>query len=148
MNQSVFNLPGRSKQGFLLLICMLCSAIIFAQTLPDTKTPVNKSKSKGVLAHFALGGDLPGGDLATRFGVNGAAGLGVDYITPSNWIIGMQGNFYFGSKVKDDPLFILRNASGDIIGNDRSIASSRAQERGLYVGAYVGKLVTFNEKYN
>ncbi len=122
------------------------STTFFAQTLPDTKKPKKDDKSKAVLAHFTLGGHLPGGDLVDRFGLNGSVGAGAEFISKKNWIIGLEGGFIFGNKVKEDPLSILRTPSGDIIGNDRAIATTRYQERGLYVGAILGKLITFSEK--
>ena len=117
-----------------------------AQTSTNLKKPGKDGKSKAVLAHFALGGHLPAGDLADRFGVNASLGAGAEFITSKNWVFGLEGAFLFGSKVKEDPLAILRTPSGDIIGNDRTLAITRFQERGLYVGATVGKLVTFDEE--
>lgn len=132
-------------QKLLVLLLLCCSATaLLAQTLPDTKKPEKDGKSNGVLAHFTLGGHLPGGDLVQRFGVNGSIGAGTEFITKRNWIFGLEGAFLFGSKVKEDPLAILRTPSGEIIGNDRSIATTRLQERGMYLGATIGKLITFN----
>ena len=129
-----------------MMIAIGCASSSFAQTLPDTTKPQKDGKSKGVLAHFTLGGHLPGGDLADRFGINGSIGAGTEYISTKNWIIGLEGAFIFGSKVKEDPLAIIRTPSGEIIGNDRAIATTRSLERGLYVGATLGKLITFSEK--
>lgn len=122
-----------------------CFSTLFAQTVPETKA-VKASKSKAVLAHFALGGHFPAGDLSKRFGLNGALGAGTEFITSSNWFFGGEGAFFFGSKAKEDPLYILRTPEGDIIGNDRTLATVRLQQRGMYLGATVGKLLTFNEK--
>ncbi|MFN0037505.1 MAG: hypothetical protein ACKVUS_20785 [Saprospiraceae bacterium] len=121
------------------------ASTLFAQNSPEGAKPAKAGKSNGVLAHFALGGHLPAGDLAERFGVNGSLGAGAEFITSQNWVFGLEGAFLFGSKVKEDPLDILRTPEGDIIGNDRAIATLRLQERGMYVGATVGKLLTFNE---
>lgn len=137
--------PGAARSLAILLL-VVGSSTLFAQTLPDTKKPEKDGKSKGVLAHFALGGHLPGGDLADRFGINGSLGAGVEFITRQNLILGLEGAFLFGSKVKEDPLSILRTPSGDIIGNNRELASLRLQERGMYVGAVLGKILTFSDK--
>ena len=121
-------------------------SFMLAQTPIVVKKPGNYGKSKAVLAHFSVGGHLPAGDLADRFGANASLGGGVEFINAHNWIYGLEGAFLFGSRVKEDPLYILRTPSGDIIGNDRNIATTRVQERGVYVGATVGKLLTFSEK--
>jgi len=130
----------------VLIFAVILNAALFAQTLPDTKKPVKQGKSKGVLAHFTLGGHLPGGDLKDRFGINGSLGTGAEFISRQDWVIGFEGAFIFGNKVKEDPLSILRTPSGDIIGNDRSIATIRYQERGLYIGATMGKLIPMSKK--
>ena len=130
--------------GAVFLISLV--NILPAQTLPETTKPEKERKSKAVLAHFAVGGHLPAGDMAKRFGVNGSVGAGLEFITSKNWVAGLEGAFIFGSKVKEDPLSILRTPSGDIIGNDRAIATTRPQERGMYVGATIGKIITFSEK--
>ncbi len=139
---------GRQQRqtGLLLLLAILCASTLFAQTSPEAKKPVRDGKSKGVLAHFTLGGHLPAGDLAKRFGVNGSLGAGTEFISAKNWFFGLEGAFLFGSKTKEDPLSILRTPSGDIIGNDRSIATTRLQQRGMYLGATLGKLLTFKDK--
>ncbi|MBC7774606.1 MAG: hypothetical protein H7246_04145 [Phycisphaerae bacterium] len=132
--------------GRIAFFLSFFASTLFAQTAPEVKKPGRDGKSKGVLAHFALGGHLPAGDLADRFGVNGSLGAGTEFITPKNWAFGLEGAFLFGSKVKEDPLSILRTPAGDIIGNDRNIAVTRVQERGMYLGATIGKLLTFSDK--
>lgn len=131
-------------------ILSLFSALIFAtticaQTTPEAPKAEYASKSKGVLAHFTLGGHQPGGDLQKRFGLNGSIGAGAEFVTSNDWFVGLEGAFIFGSKVKEDPLSILRTPEGDIIGNDRTLATVRLQERGMYLGATLGKLFTFGE---
>ena len=43
---------------------------------------------------------FPGGDLAKMFGSNSSIGGGFQYKFRSNWIIGAEGNYLFGSTVK------------------------------------------------
>jgi hypothetical protein len=125
-------------------------AIMFLNTAAsaqDAPTGGKKSgKSKGLLTHFSLGGQLPAADLSARFGINGTLGAGLEYLNPDNWLFGLEGAFLFGSKVKEDPLSIIRTPEGGIIGNNRTVASVRLQQRGLYLGGHVGKLITFSEK--
>ena len=132
----------------LLVLCfaVCCASLLMAQTTPGEEKPGRSGKSKAVLAHFTLGGHLPAGDLSKRFGVNGSLGAATEFITPHNWTFGLEGAFLFGSKVKEDPLAILKTPAGEIIGNDRAIATTRLQERGMYLGATIGKMVTFGEK--
>ncbi|HLP95555.1 MAG TPA: hypothetical protein VK168_16040 [Saprospiraceae bacterium] len=133
------------KKTIVFWMAMLAGLWVSAQTTQQENAPKKEGKSKGILAHFALGGHLPAGELSKRFGVNGAIGAGTEFITSRNWVFGLEGAFLFGSSVKEDPLAILRTPSGDIIGNDRAIATIRLQQRGLYIGAAVGKLITFDD---
>lgn len=115
-----------------------------AQQFPEHPAESERrNKGNAILLHLAGGAQWPGGDLAERFGPNGALSLGLEYLTANNWIAGAEGQFLFGSTVKDDPLAILRTPEGDIIGNDRNLADVLLRERGLYVGAHVGRLFTF-----
>jgi hypothetical protein len=133
------------KKILIFWIALLAGFSVVAQTSQAEKAPKKDGKNKGILAHFALGGHLPAGDLSKRFQINGAIGAGTDFITKSNWIVGLEGAFFFGSKINEDPLAIIRTPSGDIIGNDRTIATVRLQQRGMYLGATFGKLITFKE---
>lgn len=130
-----------------MVFCLLFgSAALNGQEASETKKPEKDGKSKAILAHFTLGGHLPAADLVKRFGVNGSIGAGVEHITAHNWVWGLEGAFLFGSKVKEDPISILRTPAGEIIGNDYAIATVRLQQRGMYLGASVGKIVPFSKK--
>ncbi|MBK6932322.1 MAG: hypothetical protein IPH12_16270 [Saprospirales bacterium] len=61
-------------------------------------------------------------------------------------LLGLEGHYIFGGKVKDDPLAILRTPEGDIIGNNQLVADIALRERGYYFGGMIGKLFTFSEK--
>jgi hypothetical protein len=109
-------------------------------------TQETNRKSKAILAHIMFGYHLPGGDLSERFGPAFSVGLGTEHLTKNNFIIGLEGHFFYGNKVNDDPLAILRTPEGDIIGSDRLLASVVLRQRGLYTGVLVGKLFTFSEQ--
>ncbi len=131
---------------FLLSLFCLAVSPALAQKFPEhppAEEPRNKGKA--ILLHLSGGVQKPGGDLADRFGNNGALGGGVEFLTANNWIIGTETQFYFGRDVKDDPLTFLRTPDGDIIGNDRNIATVALRQRGLYLGGAVGRLFTFKK---
>ncbi|MEO6758110.1 MAG: hypothetical protein ABIO24_01565 [Saprospiraceae bacterium] len=127
---------------------VLIGSLLFAGTFLSAQPmrehpPLEEARNKGkaFLLHLEFGIYQPGGDLADRFGGNGGLGLGTEFITANNLIIGAEGHFYFGSNVKEDPLAILRTAEGDLIGNDLSLASVPLHERGWYVGGLIGNLL-------
>lgn len=86
------------------------------------------------------------GDLADRFGGITGYGLGVDYITGNNWIVGTEGNVYFGSLVREDVLAPIRNSSDFIVGNNGSISNIGLRMRGWSVGGRIGKLIPFGSR--
>lgn len=101
---------------------------------------------KAILFNFSYGPQLPLEDLKVRFGHNFSPELSVDYMTPNNWTMGVQGQFLFGSQVKEDVLQALRTESGEIIGNDRAPADIQLRQRGAYYGLRVGRLFGVNPK--
>ncbi|MEO6040015.1 MAG: hypothetical protein ABIQ93_16500 [Saprospiraceae bacterium] len=129
--------------GALLFVAVLLSAQRFREH-PQPEEARNKGNA--ILTHLEFGAYTPGGDLAHRFGQNGGIGLGGEWISANNLILGVEGHFYFGSKVKEDPLAILRTAEGDLIGNNQSLASVPLHQRGWYAGGLIGKLVTFGDR--
>ncbi|HMG16699.1 MAG TPA: hypothetical protein VK590_14675 [Saprospiraceae bacterium] len=100
---------------------------------------------KGNVFHVALGYgyQFPLADMDYLYGNNWNVNLELEYQLPSNYFFGLDGQYLFGSTVKVDVLRNLRNASGDIYGNDQAIASIDLRERGLYLGAYIGKIIPF-----
>ncbi|MDX1940108.1 MAG: hypothetical protein SFU99_06120 [Saprospiraceae bacterium] len=105
------------------------------------------NKGNGLLFSVGLGVQLPGGDMADRFGINMNTGAGLDFITQkSNIIVGLNAYYLFGTNVKEDVISALRTPEGQIIGNDKSYADIQLRERGFYIGGLVGKLFTLSQK--
>ena len=134
------------KNCILLIICVLCAIDLAAQKFPEHPGDEVRNKGSVILAHVTFGAHLPAGDLADRFDVDGDFGGAAEYMTANNFLFGAEGHYFFGSKVKEDPLAILRTPEGDIIGNNRLVASVALRERGWYAGAMIGKLFTINDK--
>ncbi len=135
------------KKHIYLILCVFISQQVIAQKFREhPATQEGDSKGKAILTHLLFGYHLPGGDLSDRFGQAFSAGLGGEFLTKKHFIVGIEGHFFYGNVVKEDPLAILRTPEGDIIGNDRTIASVVLRQRGLYAGVVVGKIFTFSEK--
>ncbi|MBV6439922.1 MAG: hypothetical protein DYG98_14425 [Haliscomenobacteraceae bacterium CHB4] len=134
------------KNFFLLIMCALYASNALAQVMPEHPDDAERNKGNAILLHLTFGLHQPFGDMADRFGADGNFGIGLEYLTANNMILGVESQYLFGPKVKEDPLAILRTPEGDIIGNDRILASVALRKRGYYLGGMVGKLFTFNEK--
>jgi hypothetical protein len=85
---------------------------------------------------------LPGGDLAKRFGGNSSIGGGFMIKTRSNWLFAAEGNYLFGSTVKngDSLLKNIETSEGFVINANGYYAEIGFAERGFNVFAKVGKL--------
>jgi hypothetical protein len=105
-----------------------------------------RNKGKAILFHIAAGFHLPGADMAKRFGSDGSIGGAIEFISANNWTFGLDGHYFFGGKVKENPLSNLQTAEGYIIGTDRNPAIFYLQERGLYLGGRVGRLFPIGER--
>lgn len=109
----------------------------------------NKQKGVALLTNFNAGIAKPGKDLAVRFGVNNAVGIGVELMTNrTTWIIGSDFSYFFSKKVNEDPLKKLINYDTYIYGNDKGLSEYLLRERGFIVQGYLGKLFLLNKSAN
>lgn len=123
----------------ILVLLLLCGKAV---------AQVSSTESKGVvLSKFTYGAQLPIGALQERFGPNFIAGGGLDWQWgPKNWVIGLDAQYIFGNRVKEDPLAGLRTQEGYIIGNDREVADIPLRERGFYAGVTAGRVFPVNQQ--
>lgn len=88
--------------------------------------------------HF--GGQLPGGDLVHRYGFNMNAGSMLLVKHSSRWVFGLETNYLFGNRVKEDVLKQLTTPEGFVIDNEGYPADLRVTQRGfnlMAIGGYV-----------
>ncbi|MCK6692863.1 MAG: hypothetical protein L6Q97_12250 [Thermoanaerobaculia bacterium] len=133
------------KSLYLLLFLGLTAAA-GAQKFPEHLSEEPRNTGPAILFHVGAGTHLPGGDLADRFGQDASVGGGLELITGNHFLLGAEGHFLFGQKVKEDPLAIIRTPQGDIIGTNQYIASVVLRERGYYLGGMIGKLFPIGKK--
>lgn len=101
------------------------------------------------LVGINFGGQIPGGDLSSRFGPNLRAGGSFLYKTKKNWVYGADAFYLFGKNVKQDVLAQLRTKEGYVIDNEGFPADLRITERGFGIHAVIGKIIpVFNDGPN
>ena len=91
---------------------------------------------------------FPFGNMADRFGFNSLFGMHVAYKTKKNWMVGVEGSFLFGTKVKED--YVLRNIalpSSQHVGQTNALITPKLQEMGASIKFTFGKIVPLSEKY-
>jgi hypothetical protein len=94
-----------------------------------------------VIAGANIGGELPLGDMKNRFGSNLSFGLPILYKTGKNLIVGVDGNYFFGDNVKEDPLNNLYNSAGTITGGNGNPGAVRLNERGFTAYGVIGTVL-------
>ncbi len=98
-----------------------------------------------IQAHYAY--QIPGGDIASRFGPSSMVGGGYMYKTSENWLFGIEGGFMFGTEVKD-PDNILNNIEtqdGNIVDLEGIYSTYHFNERGYLFIAKAGKVISFGK---
>lgn len=99
-----------------------------------------------IIPSIGLSTHTPGGDLKKRFGQSTSFQLNTEVMTDKgNWIVGGEFGYFFGKKVKENPLTALYNIDGYIFGGDFQPTSVFLRERGLWAGGYLGKLIPINK---
>lgn len=118
-----------------LLPLLLCSFLGFSQA--------DSTAVFAPLVSIHLGGHLPGGDLANRFGPDLNMGGSFMIKTKKNWLYGVESNYFFGRNVKEDVLAQLKNEDGEVTDNRGYPADIRITERGFGLHLTGGKIFKF-----
>ncbi|HKR03363.1 MAG TPA: hypothetical protein VJY62_01900 [Bacteroidia bacterium] len=89
---------------------------------------------------------VPGGDLADRFGNSSMVGLNYAYKLKSNFIFSLNGGYIFGGDLKEDAILTgIASEDGSILGNDGRFADIRLYERGHHISLTFGKVFRFKK---
>jgi hypothetical protein len=125
------------KIPFLLLV------LAFGMPVRHASAQFNVRDS--VRSFCMLGGtfayQIPGGDIADRFGNNFNVGGTFQLKTKKNWIFGVDGNFIFGDDVKENTILDkISTSQGFIIGQGGFYADVLLYERGFMFQAKAGKI--------
>lgn len=133
--------------------CLFCHLLIFGalhspSVLPaqDATREVSMPRNAGSLLapNISYGFHLPAADLARRFGSNLTVGFGLEWMSSRNWFVGLHHHFLFGQQVKEDPLALLRDADGNIPGENGEPAYVSLRQRGFASGLHFGRLLSLS----
>ncbi len=98
-------------------------------------------RRKGIVIGFNTGLDLPAADMADRFGFSARVGPSVFYKTRSNWMIGLKGDFLFGSKIREDSLLVnVEDADGLFLDDAGQRTGAAVNMRGYAIGVQAGRI--------
>lgn len=114
--------------------------ILFACGVRSQTGPMDTAISVSMIgAHIGI--QVPGFDLAKRFGHNGAVGGSFMFKDKHNFLYGASGTFIFGNQLREDTIFDnLITESGGIINKAGNFAELSLFERGYYIMGHFGKV--------
>ncbi len=128
-------------------IIISLSAFLFSLFYSASAQNVKDSSLFFPMIKFSYAFQIPGGDLAKRFGHNSNVGLNFSIKTKKNWIYGANGSFFFGDRIKENGILDSMKTStssgpntGFIIDQNGHPATVRLFERGFTISLHVGKI--------
>ncbi len=117
-------------------------AVLFA--LPAQSQNLKDSVVRCASVSLSYGFQLPGGDLAERFGPNSTVGAATFFKTRKNFFYGLQWSYLFGEQLRETGIFdSISTSGGFIIDKEGKFADVRIFERGFTLHASGGKI--FNQ---
>ncbi len=135
----------------LLLIFAAVSANAQKKDVPRIEPLDPRLQIKQIVPSFNIevgyGGQLPAELLAQRFGFSNYLCGGFHYYTPKMWFFGIDGGYFFGNDLREDPLLPYKTLDGRLLGKDREYSLIVQDERGFMVGALAGKIFPVSKKY-
>jgi hypothetical protein len=125
------------RRSLLPLVLSFLTVTTFAQV------NVKDSSIATTMIFASYSFQFPGGDLAQRFGNNSSIGGGLMIKTKNNWLISGEGNYLFGSSVKnqDSLLVNISTPEGFIIDQNGYYADIILYFRGYNIFGSIGKLI-------
>ena len=123
------------KQILIIAFLLAFKAISAQGDVSDTATNMP-------MIQINYGLQLPGNDLANRYGMNHTAGATFMYKTHKNWLFGVKFNYLFSENVKnkEDILSGIATEDGNIIDGNGMLTEVNYHERGFYSNVSIGKL--------
>jgi hypothetical protein len=122
---------------FLLFAALL---VLFSGKIFSQRKSMKDSVYRLPIVGLHMSGQLPGGDLAKRFGYSINAGIPFFYKTAKNILFGIEGNYFFGTRIKEHVMSNLVNSNNTITDINGNPATFRLNERGWNVYALFGKV--------
>ena len=130
----------RNMRKILVIILLIIIQVPFSGKCQTDESQPKPDRLTALFPTFTY--QWPGGDLADRFGNSSAIGPGFLYKTTANWIWWADGNFLFGSRMREDSLLHnLLTSEGGIINEEGYFAGVSLFERGFYASGRLGKLI-------
>ena len=126
----------------LRIIGLLSVVLLLHSTQSTAQINVRDSLAPGWLITIRGGFFMPEMDLKDKYGKSYAVGIGTFYKTKTNWLIGINGDFWFGSEAKDRASILqaIGNENGEVLDHFGNFGNAMTYQRGWLGGFDVGKI--------
>jgi hypothetical protein len=125
-----------------LKLLAVLSLLVFIPSLADAQVKITE-KANFALFNVNYSYQIPGHDLADRFGHNSLVGGGFLYKFKSNLVAGLEGGFMFSENVKNknDYLQLIGTSDGNVISESGTFAGVFFHQRGFNLNARFGGII-------
>jgi len=121
------------------LLLLLFAVVLYGNLQAQQKLP-DSAFSCGIF-HASYSYEIPGGDLADRFGPNSAVGGGFGYKTSKNWLYTINAHYLFSDNVNEDDIFRnIETSEAYLIDEGGTFAEIYLYERGWNMSVQFGKI--------
>jgi hypothetical protein len=124
-------------------VLSILTTLIILPLLGEAQVKISDEKVGFPLFNAYYSYQIPGQDLAERFGHNSMIGGGFLYKFKSNLIAGVEGGFMFSENVKNekDYLRLIGTSDGNVISEAGTFAGVFFHQRGFNIGARLGGII-------
>lgn len=127
---------------FFVIVCLCASSASAQQKVKDTTI-------RCVGFSFSYAYQMPGGDLADRFGNNSNVGVGFWGKTSKNFWFGVQWNYLFSQNLRENGILdSIATSDGLVINKGGKYSDVQLYERGYAVYLSAGKIFSRGLGYN
>lgn len=145
IKDSIMNMSKRPRKLFCISVFhpLFLLSLLFNVMSDSSKgqSSIRDSVISMITIDMQMALQNPAGDLAERFGRNGALGGGIHYKNKKNWEIGIDGQFMFGKRVNDPVTELVATVEGYHIDQEGRFVNLLFLERGFTITGNVGKVI-------
>lgn len=122
-------------------VLLVVITVVFVSHFSSAQVTFRDSAVSLALFMPTVGLQMPGGDLADRFGTNGNAAFHFMYKWQNGLVFGVDGQFIFGNRIVEDSILNgISTSQGEIIDAGGQFATVFLYQRGMQFNARAGYL--------
>ncbi len=107
-----------------------------------------KTNNNAVLVSFSYSALLPVGELQQRFGFCNNVGLNISYKMNHNWLLGVEGAYIFGSRVRENQILApVSTTTGQFIQTTGDLGDINLEMSGFQIAMRTGKIFKLSDKH-